>query len=74
MAMEKKMKYGYRAQLIPDQFKLMMLKQIDIPSILDATDGFWINKEHKFTRGEDAKYWIPPSQILFVEKLVNVKE
>lgn len=31
--------------------------------------GFWINDDLKFTKGTDAKYWIPLSQILYIEKL-----
>jgi len=37
------------------------------------TNGFWITHELKFTKGSDAKYWIPPSQILYIEK-VKVEE
>jgi len=32
------------------------------------TNGFWITNERKFTKGSDCKYWIPPSQILYIEK------
>jgi hypothetical protein len=30
--------------------------------------GFWISSDMKYTKGFDAKYWIPPSQIIRVEK------
>ncbi len=30
--------------------------------------GFWINDKLQFTKASDCKYWIPPSQILYVEK------
>jgi hypothetical protein len=30
--------------------------------------GFWINDDIKLTKGADAKYWIPPSQIIRIEK------
>ncbi len=33
------------------------------------TSGFWINLDLKFTKGSDCKYWIPPSQILYIEKV-----
>lgn len=33
------------------------------------TNGFWINEELKFTKGSDNLYWIPPSQILYIEKI-----
>ena len=36
--------------------------------IYNFADGFWINEELKFTKGSDCKYWIPPSQILYVVK------
>ncbi len=32
------------------------------------TNGFWLTNELKFTKGSDCKFWIPPSQILYVEK------
>jgi hypothetical protein len=32
-------------------------------------DGFWITEDLAFTKGHDAKYWIPPSRILYVEKV-----
>jgi len=38
-------------------------------SISDIKQGFWINDDGKFTYGEDSKYWIPISQIVFVEKV-----
>lgn len=31
--------------------------------------GFWLTSELKYTKGSDAVYWIPPSQILHVEKI-----
>ncbi len=32
-------------------------------------DGFWLNEDLKFTKGSDCKYWIPPSQIRYIEKV-----
>ncbi len=31
--------------------------------------GFWIDEDLHFTKGSDCKYWIPPSQILYIEKV-----
>lgn len=31
-------------------------------------EGFWINDKLKLTKFSDCRYWIPPSQILYVEK------
>lgn len=38
------------------------------------TDGFWINDDLKFTKGSDCKYWIPPSQILYIEKFKGERD
>ncbi len=35
--------------------------------------GFWITDDLKFTKGSDAKYYIPPSQILYIEKVKVVE-
>jgi hypothetical protein len=40
-----------------------------VESLGEVTDGFWINDLGKFTKGSDAKWWIPPSAILIVEKV-----
>ncbi len=37
------------------------------------TNGFWITKDVKFTKGSDCKYWIPPSQIKYIEKIKGDK-
>ena len=44
---------------------------LDIPSIGDIKDGFWINKDRKYTQASDAVKWIPPSQIQFVDKVTK---
>ncbi len=31
------------------------------------TGGFWINEDSALTTGMDAKYWIPPHRIKYVE-------
>lgn len=43
-------------------------------SIIQLKDGFWINDEHEYTCHDDAKYWIPPSAILFIEKVVEADD
>ena len=36
----------------------------------DFSDGFWITENYGFTKKiSDNKYWIPPNQILYVEKV-----
>lgn len=39
-----------------------------VPSIPDISQGFWINKERKYTQGSDGQIWIPPGQVQYVEK------
>lgn len=31
-------------------------------------DGFWITGNMKLTKGADSQYWIPPSQLIRIEK------
>ena len=31
-------------------------------------DGFWIDMEMELTYGEDAKFWVPPGQIIYITK------
>lgn len=46
------------------------MRVVDIPSISDITDkGFWLDKNFRFTKTSSAKYWIPASQVLMVEKV-----
>lgn len=42
-------------------------------SLDDFKDGFWINASKKFTTDNDGFWWIPPSQIIFVSKRLDVK-
>ena len=42
--------------------------------LVDFKDGFWINDEWEFTKGVDARYWIPPSKILYVAKDNNFSQ
>ena len=79
------MKYEYKAHIIPfalrkagDQYRNSYLRFVDIPSIAYAESGFWIDNNYEFRyiteigAEENCKYWIPPSQIRFVEK-INVE-
>ena len=34
--------------------------------IQDFKDGFWINSDCKFTKSDDRKFWIPPTNILYI--------
>lgn len=43
----------------------------DIPGIAEAKAGFWINEEMEYTQGSDCKWWIPPAQILYVDKITD---
>lgn len=40
-------------------------------SLGQLKDGFWINDEHEYTALNDAKFWLPPSAILFIEKVYS---
>ncbi len=31
-------------------------------------DGFWISEKMELVKSVDCKYWIPPSQIVLIEK------
>lgn len=37
--------------------------------VLSFSHGFWINFKLKYTKKDDAVYWIPPSCILYIEKI-----
>lgn len=34
----------------------------------DFMYGFWIDDNYRFTKGSNAKYWIPPGNISYVSK------
>lgn len=40
-----------------------------VPSLAEVKDGFWIDEKGLFTKTFHAKTWIPPAQILYVEKI-----
>jgi len=64
------MSYRYTAHTSAELQKYCFADEIEIPSIVDARDGFWINKYGTFTRGDDCTMWIPASQIVYIKKLV----
>ena len=47
---------------------VFQVKQLEVEGTMEMRDGFWINAEFERTTGSDCKYWIPPSQILYIEK------
>ena len=69
------MKYKFKARLTPAMTDVQFPRYIEVPSIVDATGGFWIDGDLKFTRvcefarAEDAITFIMPSQIMFIQKV-----
>lgn len=43
---------------------------VDVPTIGDIMNGFWLNEHLEFTKLSDNKIWIAPSQIFCVVKIV----
>lgn len=43
-------------------------------SIIQLKDGFWINDDHDYTCYDDAKFWLPPSAIQYIEKVVEAND
>jgi hypothetical protein len=35
----------------------------------EFSEGFWIDENYQFTKGMDAKFWIPPHQIHYIEAI-----
>ena len=69
------MSYRYTAHTSSNLRKYCFADEIEIPSIADAQDGFWINKYGGFTRNEEeCLMWIPPAQILYVKRTANDKD
>jgi hypothetical protein len=46
-------------------------KDADAECLEDFSKGFWLNEKHEFTKGDDCKFWIPSSMILYVKKIKN---
>jgi hypothetical protein len=36
--------------------------------VRDVAEGFWVDSEFNWCAASQIKYWIPPGQILYVEK------
>jgi hypothetical protein len=45
--------------------------QTAVPSIADVSLGFWVDEAWEFTKSSDCKFWIPPSNIYYVEKVAE---
>ncbi len=60
------MKLRYIAHISKELQNHCFADIIEIPSLADATDGFWINAHGVFARDDDNMMWIPASQILYV--------
>ena len=69
------MKYKYQARLTQDMVNDRFPRYIAVPSIVDATGGFWVDgdlkftRENEFARVNDALTFIMPSQIMFITKV-----
>lgn len=42
--------------------------------IADIKDGFWVNNKFEWCVVADQKYWIPPSQIKYVDKVEDLEK
>jgi hypothetical protein len=42
--------------------------------IAEFKDGFWINTDCEHTKKSDARFWIPPHQVVCIEKLKGFGE
>ncbi len=38
-------------------------------SLAELKDGFWVDQYHRYTHGADAKVWIAPASISYIEKV-----
>lgn len=52
-------------------FKNEIVYVDDTRGIAVFESGFWINSDMEYTYGGDSLYWIPPSQIKYIEKITN---
>lgn len=37
----------------------------------DVRDGFWVDTDFEYSQISTSKYWIPPSKIEYVEKVIK---
>ena len=51
------------------KFKDVTCMTESLEGISAFKDGFWINGYLQITTKDDNKYWIPPSMILYIEKI-----
>lgn len=42
---------------------------IDINGLAGIREGFWLNEKLEYSYNTDVRYWIPPYQILYIEKI-----
>lgn len=45
---------------------------LDLPpnfGVINVKEGIWVNEDLEFDSMMNARYWIPPSQIRYVEKV-----
>ena len=40
-----------------------------VDRLSDITEGFWVNKDLSYTRGEDCMFYVMPHHVLSVEKV-----
>lgn len=59
----------YKAYVKVDNIKVI----IEVPSIGDILDGFWINDDYEFTKGSDCSIWIPITSVAMVRKVDSEK-
>ncbi len=44
---------------------------VEAQAMDDLKYGFFITEDHQWADGSDWKYWIPPSQIEYIEKVAG---
>ncbi len=49
--------------------KSSKLHHAEAESLDRLKDGFWVDYKFEYTTGFDCAYWIPPSRILYIEKI-----
>ena len=61
----KSMRTIYRCEFIYGVNQLYVLSHEGIERF---SHGFWLNENMELTKGDNAKYWIPPSAIQYISK------
>jgi hypothetical protein len=62
-------KYICHYQFTKNETKLCVNEKYATSGIFDFSEGFWVNEQFEFTKSSDAKYWIPPCRIYYIEKV-----